>query len=84
MKLWTFWKLEKSNKVANFYPTISAQETKQTNQQSNIRYLTFSHKNISCLIRSKNKKQNKANLYKKNKKQNQKMGGKRRNTNGSK
>ena len=84
MKLWTFWKLEKSNKVANFYPTISAQETKQTTQQSNIRYLTFSHQNISCLIRSKNKKQNKANLYKKNKKQNQKMGGKRRNTNGSK
>ena len=84
MKLWTFWKLEKSNKVANFYPTISAQETKQTNQQSNIRYLTFSHKNISCLIRSKKKNKTKQTYTKKIKNKTKKWGGKRRNTNGSK
>ena len=28
-KLRTFWELEKSNKVANYYPTTSAQQTKQ-------------------------------------------------------
>ena len=29
-QLKTFWKLEKSNEVVNYYPTTSAQETKQT------------------------------------------------------
>ena len=28
----TFWELEKSNEVVKFYPTISAQGTKQTNK----------------------------------------------------
>ena len=27
--------MKKSNKVADYYPTISAQETKQTNKQTN-------------------------------------------------
>lgn len=33
-KLRTFWELEKSNKVANYYPTTSAQQTKQTKIQT--------------------------------------------------
>ena len=39
-----------------YYPTISAQETKQTNKQNNLLTLTISCEKRSCLIRSKKKK----------------------------
>ena len=48
--------MKKSNKVAEYYPTISAQETKQTNKQSNPLTLTVFCEKRSCLIRSKKKK----------------------------
>ena len=51
----------KNNEVVNFYHTISAQETKQTDKQSNLLILTVSCENSNCLIRSKKKKQNKTN-----------------------
>ena len=44
--------LEKSNEVVDYYPTISAQETKQTNKQNNLLTLTVSCKK-SCQIRRK-------------------------------
>ena len=34
-KIVNLWELEKSNEVANYYSTISAQETEQTNQPAN-------------------------------------------------
>ena len=40
----------------DYYPTISAQETKQTNKQNNLLTLTVSYDKRSCLIRGKKKK----------------------------
>ena len=54
-KLSTFWELEKCNEAVDYYPTISAQETKQTNKVTSLT-LTFSFEKRSCLIRSKKKK----------------------------
>ena len=51
--------MEKKSEVVNFNPTISAQETKQTNKESNLLTLTVSCEKMSCLIRSKKKKQDK-------------------------
>ena len=42
----------------DYYPTISAQETKQTNKQNNLLTLTVSYEK-SCLIRRKKKVKNK-------------------------
>ena len=33
-KMQIFWELEKSNEVVDNYPTISAQDRKQTNKQT--------------------------------------------------
>ena len=41
---------EKSKEVVDYYPTISAQETKQRNKQNNLLTLTVSCEK-SCLIR---------------------------------
>ena len=41
-KLKIFWEREKSNEVLDYYPTVSAQETKQTNKQNSLPTLTVS------------------------------------------
>ena len=48
----------------DYYPTISAQETKQTNKQNNLLSLTVSCEKRSCSVRSK-EKQNKSKNKKK-------------------
>ena len=55
----TFWELEISNEVVNYYPTTSAQETKtnkETNKQSSLLILTVSCEKRSCLMRNKKKR----------------------------
>ena len=54
----------------NFYPTISAQKSKQTNKESNLVTLTVSCEKTSCLIRSKKKK---TKQYKKKENENRKL-----------
>ena len=56
-KIVNLWELEKSNEVANYYSTISAQETanKPTNKQSNLLNLTVSCEKSNCLKRKKKK-----------------------------
>ena len=46
---------EKSNEVVDYYPTNSAQETKQTNKQNHLLTLTVPFEKNCCLIRSKKK-----------------------------
>ena len=48
----------------NYYPTISANETKQTYKQSNLLPLTVSYEKRSCLIRKEKEKTNKQNWQK--------------------
>ena len=55
-KIVNLWEPEEYNDVVDYYPTNSAQETRQTNTQNSTLILTVSCHERSCRIRSKKKK----------------------------
>ena len=61
-KIVNLWEPEEYNEIVDYYPTNSAQETRQTNKQNSTLILTVSCHERSCKIRSKKKNHNNINI----------------------